>query len=497
MKYSWILMVLIFCGVVWGGVSFYSYEQFIDNLFLEAGGETRGMKIYMEAVNLVFKILGSQSDDQTRIMLKQIIPLLQKYEFEKLYHSPLLKPLQNNFYGVAFEGRPDIRFYQINTTSLAFKQINLKSFGDFAAEFSLKPDPLRKSFLFNSKLKASTNHFTYRTLDVFIEHILRILDPHNIKIMQGTESSSFHYLSGPSRKVINQLAQTFPLNTSFVDRYIRIQSIAHLKSYAETPFTHIAFKFTINYDTIKQDYPHINIYLQKMKSLLQRVHIKFINPKGHLLASIVINGKEDYISIDVFTKSGQLIPFTNQGQPILEDAFYLKEKEILLYYIDLKVYLQLYGLVFCMDQFRLKVNRDSKGPFKDTIVFKLNTRPQTKVFDSGIHLVPGWVVKLLTPDALINKINSTINMIYKGMQLEISWTLPQQYVSITNCKFSFESPNDFYAVFGFGLLQNKLLPDMPALQEFREAIVKFISEFIRDMFPMIINKVPDNEDQPL
>jgi len=413
---------------------------------------------------------------------------VQKFNFYQLYNSPYLKPLDNGYHAVTFQGHHELDHYKLALASATGVQRPIKDLGDFKATFGLKQNDTcvtgdrSYSGFFDSQI--ALQQFSHKTLAALLEGLVTVIDPDNLKTLNDKESDRFTEIEGLSRKAINSFNQTYPRALLMADQYLNLHSALCEKTHQLIPFTHLKLIFELDMKNIKKDYPQLYYHLKRLRSLFQ-FNISFQNKKGNHIMDIFLDSEDTFLYVDFYTHQGKIIPFTPDGEPVFEDEFQPTAVRDYEFVLDMNIFFNIYGIKFRTDHVIVDCVYKRRKDFGN-VVCKLKEIPYTKVTGRAYYVVPTWFIDIMIPgniDKLIanfSKVLLTAND-SEGSFMRLHWDTQKPHSVMFTPYVSSEFIDNFFILFGFQIWHEKFKMSNESASELNQLIIRGTESFILDL----------------
>lgn len=421
----------------------------------------------------------------------------ENFDFKSLYNSRYMEKGSNDSRWITYSGKYFKTHYFISLVNTPYETITNPDFGDYSAYFELKKKeissyrskayPKLPSYLLNLKVNSNFGSVSHETGSLALEQLLRVIDPLNLKEMEGGESKLYPKLKKPNeRKIIYQLEKDFPKSIRFLNLYTTSSSLL-AESEENSTYTKIQFSGELNQKNIRIHYPYLGDYLDNLKDL-GWVKFDLVLPTGQKILQAGLSSEKLQLTATLFTKNGKLIPYTVSGKT--ENLDFKNEISFtnitkLDYKINIQFHGNIYGLHFDSNAIRLNAHfskKTNEGIFK----FQFVDFEKIRVSGGFSYLIPVWLINFVIPGDLEELVNHFVLVLQKandgkGTFGEFSWTNKSKNWEF-NANVQTEIVDSFLIRFGLRIWNNKFLPSVEAREELGKLISKGLDILIQD-FP--------------
>ena len=484
-----ILFACFFCISVCSIMAF-TFEDAI----LKIGPDMKGQESAIENIEILHKIITQTRSDETSLeFLDYLDDSLQEFDFKKLYEYPVLTSIDNGYRGVVLAGINEKDAYYIGIIPKNYNDIILRNFGSFKSEVSLKKIDKSivgyRSFSGRMKTKIALTKYCHINLLSFIEGLLQIIDPANIKSLDSKESTVFTNITGDAKKVINEFNNSYPQLSVILDRYIHLRSLCEIKMHNNIPYTHFNLKCSGIYKTIKKDYPLIAKYIDQFKDVI-KTSVASKNSKGNTILDMDFDCSKDFFAISLYTKSGKLIPYNEKKEPVFDDAFLLTDLKTYDFNLESKLFFNAYGLKYQNDKILSKC-KYLNTPKMSALSLKLAEVSKTKVFGRKYHVIPKWLIDFMIPASIDQLIYELVHVMLnanegKGSSIQIEFDLRKQENIFFKSTASSEFVDNFFIKLELGIWRSILKTNSKTIDQINNLCSKSLDSLINDLNSMNI-----------
>jgi hypothetical protein len=406
-----------------------------------------------------------------------------------LYNNPTLLPLEEGFRGVTLRGINHSDHYFMGLSPYKKEDIDNQTIGSFASEIALKQIDKSivgyRSYSAYMDTEMALKQYSHDNLLIFADSLLKIIDPENFYQLNSPESPVFKNIVGDNeRKAINAFYQAFPEFAILLDQYIQLNSLFKIKQFKGIAYTHFNFSVSCRYAALKKDYPLIADYLEQFRDVL-KTGIKSINSNGHTLFNLEFDCSPDFFKFSIYTKDGKIVPFTDDGQPVFNEAFSLAQ----LNNYDFKVITQLlfdaYGLKYLNNKIVTKGTYVNTREFA-SLKLKLESVSKTKVYGRKYHIFPKWFIDFIIPDNIDQLIYELVTVMLHANDNEGSFVtfefdkrLPNEV--FFNSLATSEYVDNFFIKLELGIWRNILKTDQETIDKINGLILRGLNAILVDL----------------
>jgi len=429
-----------------------------------------------------------QSEPEVSEFLAFWYSSVQQFNFYQLYNSPFLKPIDNGFRTVVFQGYHQLNHFQLALPSETGEKIPVSKLGDFKVSFGLKQNNTcitgDRSYSGYMDTHIALKQFSHKTLAAMLEGLITVVDPNNLASLNPKESDRFEEIGGYSRKSIDVFDETYPRFQKFIDKYFILHSAMEKKNYQYVPFTHFKLIMAFDFKNLKKDFPHLSYQLKRLESLFQ-FKLSFRNKNGNHIMDIFIDSQDTFLYLDYYTHQGMVIPFTPEGTPVFEEAFYPTKVTDYNFYMNVDIFFNIYGIKFRTENIRIDCDYQSRKKY-GKIIFKLKEIPNTKVSGRAYHIVPTWFIDIMIPGNIDQLIDNFCKVLLsannsEGSYLRLLWDMRKPNETFLNLHASSEFIDNFFILFGFQIWHEKFKMSDEAASDLNQLNVRGLEALILDL----------------
>jgi hypothetical protein len=433
-------------------------------------------------------LVNHQSEPEVSEFLTFWYNSVQQFNFYQLYNSPFLKPLDNGYRAVIFQGYDQINHFQLALPSETGERIPISQLGDFKTSFGLKQNKTcitgDRSYSGYMDTKIALKQFSYKNLSEMLEGLITVIDPDNLDALNPKESPRFEEMNGFSRKAINVFDQTYPRFQKFMDKYFILHSAIEKKNHHFIPYTH--FKLIVEFDlnNFQKDFPDLYYQLKRLESLFQ-FKLSFRNNHGNHIMDMFIDSQDTFFYFDFYTHQGKVIPFSPEGNPIFEDAFYPTKVSDYDFHMNVDIFFNIYGIKFRTENIKINCDYQSRKNY-GKVHFTLDEIPKTTVSGRAYHIVPTWFIDIMIPGNIDQLIDNFCKVLLsannsEGSYLNLLWDTKKTNNVFLNLHASSEFIDNFFILFGFQIWHEKFKMSDEAAVDLNKINVRGIEALILDL----------------
>jgi len=484
MRYFIVIISIICISAVY--VFAYNFGDAINDIHPDMQGTNSATEI-IQLLDKVFSKI--RSDEKSIAFLHYLDESLQKFDFGLLYNNPTLAPLDKGYRGVTLRGINNSDHYFMGLSPYKKSDIDNQNIGSFASEIALKQIDKSivgyRSFSAYMDTEMALKQYSHDNLLIFADSLLKIIDPENLNQLDLPESPVFNNIIGDNeRKAINAFYQAFPKLAILLDRYIVLNSLLKIKHHNGIAYTHFDFSVSCRYEALKNDYPLISDYLEQFRDVLQ-TGIKSINENEHNLFKLQFDCSPDFFKFSMYTKEGKIIPFTDDKQPVFDEAFSLTKLKRYDFKLVTQLLFDAYGLKYLNNKIV------TKGTYVNTrelasLKLKLDSVSKTKVYGRKYHIFPKWFIDFIIPDDIDQLIYELVTVMLHANNNEGSFVtfefdkrLPKEVYF--NSKAASEYVDNFFIKLELGIWRNILKTDQETIDEINVLILLGLNAILDDL----------------
>jgi len=429
-----------------------------------------------------------QSEQEVSEFLTFWYTSVQKFNFYQLYNSPFLKPLDNGYRAVIFQGYHQVNHFQLALPSETGEKIPISQLGDFKLSFGLKQNNTcitgDRSYSGYMDTQIALKQFSYKTLAAMLQGLITVIDPDNLASLNPKESNRFEEIDGFSRKAIDVFDETYPRFQKFMDEYFILHSAIERKTHQYVPFTHFKLIVEFDFKNLKKDFPHLTYQLKRLESLFQ-FKISFQNKDGNHIMDLFLDSRDTFLYLDFYTHQGKVIPFTPEGNPVFSDAFYPTKVKDYDFDMNVDIFFNIYGIKFRTDNIKIDCAYQSRKKY-GKVMFKLKEIPKIHVSGRAYHIVPTWFIDIMIPGNIDQLIDNFCKVLLsannsEGSYLRLLWdTRDPNDVSLLPYASS-EFIDNFFILFGFQIWHEKFKMSDESASDLNQLNVRGLEALILDL----------------
>jgi len=387
---------------------------------------------------------------------------VKQFDFSEIYHSPFLKPLENDYRGVLLQGYHRKNHYQLTLPLETDEKIPVMRLGDFKLSFALKQNKTcvtgDRSYSGYLNTNIALKQFSYKTLAALLEGLMNVIDPHNMASLTPKESFRFEEVEGSSRKAINVFNQTYPHFQKLMDDYFCLHSVLQTKNFQNTPFTHFKLVMSFDFSNMRKKYRYLVKQLQRLENLFQ-FRVTFQNKHGNHLMGISLDSQEKFIYLDFYTHQGKIIPYSPERQPIFKEAFSLTKLVDFDFTMNIDFFLNIYGMKLRANRIRVDCLYQSRKQY-GKVIYKLKEIPKTMVTGRAYYILPPWFIDFLIPGNIELLIDNFFKVLVtanddKGSIITLHWDTRKPNNVFFHPQAISEFIDNSFIQFGFKIWQEK------------------------------------------
>lgn len=460
-----------------------------DDVILDTAPDDQGIRAFQELVDILKKILiQSERDRQSRNLLDYLGMSIGSFDFMELVNYPLFTDLPGGYRGVSIHGKNLDAIYRLALSHVPYQEVPLDTNGNFIAEIGLRKNEesilQNRSFSGYLRIKAATRQLSHRNFFAFFNGLLTYIDPANITHLRHHQSPVFENLRGISRPVVDGAYASIPEYATLLDKYIHVDSLLVPKTHENIPYTHSRLRCSFKLEKLAQDYPKIAQTLEKLERVF-KIHLVLMTATGKTLTEFYFHGEENYISWDLFSKNGKLVPYDEEGTPCFDEALSLVDTRSYRFRVLGELFQNIHGLKFKTGNVVLQGDYLDKNRHAH-LNFKLIEKPETVVYGRGFYIVPRFFIDLVIPGNLDQHIEDFCYVLLRanndtGTLINRSYDLTDPDQVKTQLLISSEFLDNLFIRFGLKLWQRQVLPGRQTRLEIKNLLVLSLNALEKDL----------------
>jgi len=443
----------------------------------------------LEFLKTLRKILVThQSEPEVSEFLTFWYNSVQQFNFYQLYNSPFLKPGDNGYRAVIFQGYHQVNHFQLALPSETGESIPMSQLGDFKSSFGLKQNDTcitgDRSYSGYMDTQIALKQFSYKTLAEMLEGLITVIDPDNLDALNPKESQRFEEIDGFSRKAINVFDQTYPRFQKYMDEFFILHSALERKSSRYIPFTHFKLVVEFDFKNLQKDFPDLYYQLKRLERLFQ-FKLSFQNKHGNHIMDIFLDSQDTFFYLDFYTHQGKVLPFSPEGKPIFEEAFYPTKVTDYDFHMIVDIFFNIYGIKFRTENIKIDCSYKSRKKY-GKVHFKLDEIPKTEVSGRAYHIVPTWFIDIMIPGNIDQLIDNFCKVLLsannsQGSYLSLRWDTNKPDNVFLNPHASSEFIDNFFILFGFQIWHEKFKMSDESAADLNKLSVRGLEALILDL----------------
>jgi hypothetical protein len=469
----------------WMNIAPYTFDDVVKDIV----PGRKGADAMKEITTIVDKTSQQfRTDPETEEFKKYFRKVLEDFDFMKLYESPYAKDKGDGRRGLTFRGCSMNGYYLETIADRKDGSCGLARIWDYSTEYSLKKNDAcivgGRSFIASIESTKLTRKYSHRNALRFVEGLLKVIDPGNIRLMSAPESSLYPETEGISRKVINEFYRSFPGVSALFNRYSVIRSFLEIKDYRGVPYTRLAFRYGYRMKNLKNDYPELGKSLSAVEGLY-RITMAVKNSNNRTVMTVVFDSREDVLSLTLNTRHGRLVPADDAGNPVFNDEITLTALREISYRAVVEMVHDVHGLKFITDNMVIAFRyRDTAG--RGSWTMRLEDVSKTRITGSYYNIIPGWLIDMFIPNNMEQLIYNLSRVMLKaddGAGSRVTFEWDTRNANNVTLKFSASSEfmDNYFVKYGLRVWSRKALANERLTREAKELRGKFLDAFRADM----------------
>jgi hypothetical protein len=477
--------VMIVLCAVWINIQAYTFDDVTRDIVSGRKGidAVREIALLLEKTSVRYR-----SDPETEEFKKFVEKTLKNFDFMKVYDSQYMKDQGSGFRALRFQGCNTERSYVINLVTPKNSRCEVSRIWDYSTEYAMKKNDNclagGRSFIISVKSTTATKRYSHRNALLFVESLLKVIDPDNIRNLRAPESKLYGAVEGDSRKIINDFYRTFPRVSELFDRYSVIHSFLEVKNYNRVPCTRLNFRYGYRLDNLKKEFPDLAKSLKNIYGLY-KINMAVKNSAGHTVLTIVFDSREDALSLSLLTRRGRILPVDASGNPVFGEELALTSMRDVPYYAVLDMTHDVHGLKFITDnmvvRFRFQ-NSQAQGLW----TMKLDDVSKTRITGSYYHIIPTWLINIFIPKNMDQMIYDLSRVMLKGndgagSMVIFEWDTRDPGNVMLHFSAISEFMDNYFLKYGLGVWSRKAMEDNNFMKDAKALKEKLITAFKADL----------------
>lgn len=485
-----VAFLLVFCASLAFGAGAYRFSDSVRDI-APAG---KGLH---DAVDFISMIGGPgrsfSAKPQDLEFFRFINESMRSFNFKKVYESKFLHPLQDGFRGTSFRLINANNDFHLAMTPNGAQSCLAGGLGSFSTQVALKHNPKSpvgsQSYSGYITTEFLLKQFSEKHLLRLLDNFQRVIDYNNVRALEKEHGYDWKKAGEPF-EVVKDFRAAFPSFMAWADRYAQAGTSRVVTFQDHQPFTAFALGIKTRLERIRRDYPGVASRLDKLKGLA-RFFIVVKNPKGHVLATFIVNTGEDFFYLYVVEKDGMVIPVDVSGKeqrPVPREAFALADLSRQPFTVDVTWDSQVAGLDFKTREIKLAGNYES-SPEKMLFSLTLTNVGRTKVSGMAYKIVPTWLLDLVVPGNFDEVIYDFARCMVKankgqGSQFILDMNKKSPGENRLTLTASSEILDNFFIRFGLRVLSHKFSRDKDELKDSKRMYNDAMAALLADLGAM-------------
>jgi hypothetical protein len=488
-KYSFSIrsVLIIILGISIGVVTLKA-TTFYDT-FRAFGPVEKGIRDIIEAVELFHKANSSLVIHPFAKRFREYVEKsMDEFDFMQLYDSSYLKKRDTGFRTVTIHGINASESYNIYLSHSSYDSGDFSRLGNTKLELGLRknnnPVEGERSFEASLKLKSAFHHFSHQKIANFMDILLKIIEPLNIRKLSPDPSRTFANINDESRRVIDEFSHTYPSFAKFLDKYTYLKSLLRIKYHNNKPYTEFKLTGALKIPLIERDFPELASWLDDIKYLFQ-VQFFLNNEHGNNIIKFFINPENSEITWIFLTAGGKILARDKKGKPIFNQGISFKTHNEFKFYTISSFYANIYGLKFRTGNIiifgKYKITSD-----RGRLFIKVTKIPKFKVEGYFYHVIPKWLIDLSIPGNIEELTEKFCNVLVKarsgkGTNLDINLEKKKVNMNILTAQGDSEFLDNRFIRIVLKIWSRRFRPHHETEEDLRKLFAEMSKELILDL----------------
>ncbi len=470
---------------VWMNITPYGFDDVLKDI---APGR-KGVEAAREIALLLDRTsVRHRTDPETDGFMKFLRSVMERFEFMKLYESRYFTDSGGGSRALRYQGCTAGGHYTEGIVTPKTGRCALTHAWDYSTEYALKKNDAcvagGRSFIVSVESSTMTKSYSHRNAMLFVEGLLKVIDPDNIRSLKAPESSLYPEIEGISRAVINEFHRSFPKLSELFNRYSVIRSFLEMRRFDNRPYTRLAFRYGYRIANIKEDFPELGKSLANIKGFY-RITMAVRNSGNRTVMTVVFDSREDALSLTLCTRRGRLIPVDDVGNPVFSEEISLTSLRDYSYHAVVEMVHNVHGLTFTTD--RMVVGfRYLDAPDRGSWIMKLEDVSKTRISGSYYHIIPPWMIDMFIPNDMERLIDDLSRVMVKanggsGSAVSFEWDTARTGNVILRFRAVSEFMDNYFMKYALRVWSRKAMSNERLTGEVKALRGKFIEAFRADM----------------
>lgn len=476
--------LMIAAIVSWVNIAAYTFNDTLRDIV--PGG--KGREAVKEIVGLLEKTdVHYRSDPETDALRKFMRSTMENFDFNKIYESPYLKEMNNGFRGLTYQGCNTDAYYLLNFVTDNSDRCAESRIWDFTTHYALKKNGAcitgGRSFICSIDSTTATGRYSHRNALLFVEALLKVIDPVNIRRLHAPACGLYPDIQGESRNVIDEFYRLFPRVSELFSRYSLLRSFLTIKSHNGIPYTNLSLRYGYRLEALKKDFPELARSIKNIKGLYS-INMKVKNDRGHTVLAIVFDSRDDVLGLALNTRGGMLIPWDDEGVPVFAEALALPAMRDITYSMAFDMLHDVHGLKFITDSVVVRCRyRDTPGKGQWTMA--LEDVSKTRITGSYYHIIPRWLIDMFVPSNMEQLVYDVSRVMLKandgaGSMVSFEWNTRTPGKTTLRFNAVSEFIDNYFIKYGLRIWSKSTLSNRKLFTETRALTARFLEAFRSD-----------------
>ncbi|MBP7735611.1 MAG: hypothetical protein KA369_06515 [Spirochaetes bacterium] len=470
---------------VWMNIAPYNFGDVLKDI----SPDRKGMDAAREISRLLDRTsVRHVSDPETDEFMKYLRSVMEQFDFMKLYESRYFTDNGGGFRALRYQGCTAGDKYHEGIMTRKDGRCALSHAWDYSTEYGLKKNDASvagaRSFIVSVESSTATKSYSHRNVMLFVEGLLKVIDPDNIRNLKAPESPLYPEIEGISRRVINEFNRSFPRVSGLFNRYSVIRSFLDVRSHDNKPYTRLAFRYGYCIANIKEDFPELGKSLENVRGFY-RITMVVRNSGNRTVMTVVFDSREDALSLTLCTRRGRLIPIDDTGNPVFTEEISLTSLKDYSYKAVVEMVHDVHGLSFTTDTMVVSF-RYRDEPARGSWTMKLEDVSKTRISGSYYHIIPPWMINMFIPSNMEQLIYDLSRVMVKanggsGSIVSFEWDTGNANNVILRFRALSEFMDNYFMKYALRVWSKKAMSNEKLTGEAKALRGKFIEAFRADM----------------
>ncbi|MFP4473964.1 MAG: hypothetical protein ACLFOY_00295 [Desulfatibacillaceae bacterium] len=467
-------------------ISFYSFDDAVREMAPDGRGVDLAIK-YVGAWSKAANKFGM--DARTGECLDFVSNSMSSFSLENLHQNDFTTCLEGGYNGLAFTGIHEGNDYTLALKQSKYEDVRKHEFGSMVAEFGLKPfgksERDNPTYSGRMDIKVTTKDFSHHNQNRFGKNFLRVIDPENIEVLQQRRIQGSKHIKIEAIQIIYELSNKFPNFLKTLQSYVYILHSEVVREKHEGQYyTRHTLRAFFMIDSIRRDYPALAEYLDNFRNLY-RIHAEFRSPEGHTLADLVAASQDDVVTLNFYTRDGNIIPYDDEKKPVYDQEIAFTDLDSYEFDIVADSHINIYGIRFDTSRITFHVDYTTNEE-RGMLLARLTDVSPTEVSGKAANVVPDWLLELALPDNIDDLINTASRRMVNanggsGTFLRLSWYTDDPEDVMFRVEGESEFIDSIYTKFAVATTKYCFRTSGQTREDLKNVTVRFLRNLLTDL----------------